>query len=105
MPSLSSLFLSSSLVSLLPICLLSSVSDLVRIQFYNVSTNCLEASAEILHFNQDTSASGFVYFYGKKDDTGKGKDDGDGEDKPRVKTGKPLVEHVAFSRDGKARHA
>lgn len=58
-----------------------------------MATDCLEASTEVVRFNKDTSAKSW-----QSDQLAKrGKTDavGDGA------TGGPVVEHVAFSPDGK----
>lgn len=60
------------------------------LQFYNVSTNCLEASAEVVRSNRDTSAKSWQ----TKRVKGEGKGGG------AASLG-PVVEHVAFSSDGK----
>ncbi|CAN0183209.1 unnamed protein product, partial [Ectocarpus sp. 4 AP-2014] len=67
-----------------------------HVQFYNVGTNCLEASAEVVRFNRDTSAKGWQSDHLSKMQRGKS-DDGAGG----AGSVGPVVEHVAFSSDGK----
>ncbi|CAN0325433.1 unnamed protein product, partial [Laminaria digitata] len=62
-----------------------------HVQFYNVSTNCLEASAEVVRSNRDTSAKSWQ---AKRVKGEEGKGGG------AASLG-PVVEHVAFSSDGK----
>lgn len=86
-----------------PVCLgraLTSRKPIIQ-QFYNVTTDCLEASTEIVRFNRDTSAKSWqsdqLARRGKMDATG-GAGAGAG-----AALG-PVVEHVAFSSDGKVCH-
>lgn len=60
-------------------------------QFYNVSTNCLEASVEVVRSNRDTSAKSWQ----TKGVKGEGRGGGG------AASHGPVVEHVAFSSDGK----
>lgn len=60
-------------------------------QFYNPRTDCLEGSAEVLRVNRHSSGNQFVYHRGKKEKE---------LVKASSKIGAPVVEHVAFSRDG-----
>ena len=61
------------------------------LQFYNVSTNCLEAGAEVVRSNRDTSAKSWQTNRVKGEGIGGG---------GAASLG-PAVEHVAFSSDGK----
>ncbi|CBJ32024.1 expressed unknown protein [Ectocarpus siliculosus] len=70
-----------------------------HVQFYNVGTNCLEASAEVVRFNRDTSAKSWQSDHLSKMQRGRS-DGGTGGAGGAGSVG-PVVEHVAFSSDGK----
>lgn len=67
-------------------------------QFYNVGTDCLEASTEVVRFNRDTSAKSWQSEQLAK--RGRSKADQAAAASAGAALG-PVVEHVAFSSDGK----
>eukprot|EP00903_Cladosiphon_okamuranus_P017264 g15909.t1 len=69
-----------------------------HVQFYNVATDCLEASAEVVRYNRDTSAKSWQSDQLAK--RGRAKGDHAAAVAAAGAALGPVVEHVAFSADG-----